>query len=425
MWKRISVLWLLSAGVAGACSGGESGVEGTDTGGFGLRADLNASDSPGQDSSDVITGDTGDGLGAPEVTCLLTKTWTEAPVGKLDCLELAYDKRGNPIMNASDQECDGVAERCWRREWDELGRITGSYTDKDCDNTVDYLCNWSIYDDEASSVTTLEDNDCDGSADFERVFVFDEAGNVLSESVTEDPLLGGKFTYCYYQKYDDFGNRLERRFDENCDGSGEWCEVEAFDADGNPTTSHADDGCDGIPDRNCRTYEFTPLGDGVVRQVQRLDHLCDGKDVTCWTRDVSSQGFEIGRKQDSGCDGQVEWCESKQFDAIGSLLQRTWEEPCGSVPKVCGDLIILNAQGLVLQSQSDLGCSGKPWDCATFVYDEAGKLIESSSDPTCIGAYGEHLIYEYDVYGNEILRSTQSESGNGYFRAYHSEYSCQ
>ena len=399
-----------------ACDGGSENEPGAD----GLQG--NESDAASM-VGDVVAVDTQADASVVE-DCLLAKQWLEYPAGPKQGRRYEYDAKGNVILEGIDNDCDGVEEQCDLTEWDDAGRKTADYRDADCDGTIDSMCIWWAYDDAAASMTWTEDYDCDGIPEFLRTYVYDAEGRVVLEAVEEGEE-SGFAAYCYAYSYDEFGNEIEKKSGETCDGPWAYCQVSVFDEEGVQTETYQDQDCDGIPDKNCRVYEITTDADGVIDMSQSFDSECDGEIEFCSSTVATQDWYVLASSHDDGCDGLVESCYRRVFDADGDLLYGEHEEPCGAEPSICAEAFTLDVNGQVTTRKTDGNCDGEPEECETFVYDDEGRVVEFVLDEDCDGHQSPWCeFFEYDAQGNQRHHRTEQVCGDDYVFHEYWEYDC-
>lgn len=159
-----------------------------------------------------------------------------------------YDEDGHQTFTNLDGACDGTPEYCLTRSYDANGALAWTELDFDCDGTLDICTEFSIRSEHELVIRT--DDDCDGIPDKCEVERHDEAGELIGGGLDSD-CDGEADSAC--TTYVVEGSTHIVQYDADCDGTPETCSLTTYDGD--LLTSAGDDNdCDGTADAQCYRY---------------------------------------------------------------------------------------------------------------------------------------------------------------------------
>lgn len=170
-----------------------------------------------------------------------------------NCNITLTNPQGDVSARLHDGDCDGIPNQCETLETIRDGGLTTTTTRRDdgCDGTED-LCTRKV-DREDRPLVKEEDVGCDGIPETCFFAHLDDHGQVRSIQNTCDASLQ---TSCVERRYNDAGQILSARYDDDCDGTPDRCEASTWHPLGPRLSFTQDRGCDGTPDHCIKATPF-------------------------------------------------------------------------------------------------------------------------------------------------------------------------
>lgn len=297
--------------------------------------------------------------------------------------------------------------------------------DNENDGVIDQI-NESIVNDNGIISDFQEDNDANGVIDYSTNTNYDAFGNVLSSSNYNGNVLTREFV----TTYDIHGEQLSIAIDSNGDGNVTYIETNVIDNYGNTTERNVDNNGDG----NANQVSYYQFNSQSQRIKTSTDNDNDGI-IDQSTTFIYEGNNEVERRYDEDGDNVIDSVTYFTFNSAGDITKSESDfNNDGNINQLTEHQY--NANNQITLYQQDYDNDGNWNYVRSYTYNAAGSLIlnviDSDGDGTFNSMYDysfnaqEQMLnykyytngntdkaqsgyyYQYDEFGNQIYRATDS-----------------